>query len=1047
MHAEAFRFVTLRLPQRSAAPSRARLSFTIADGTRLIAELKANRDPVARAKLLAIVSAYVASPEFIGSLDSVDARLAAFCVRMRELPEADFAKALPDALRQAFDTEVVAIGDDPEYQAARRRIGDSIVAAGIDASVEARTRSALIEAAAACAAIDAVAQERSLVKADLARAVVVLPPGVFPLPRKTLGGSADRANRAAATGEERAARREALARAAAEIDATRGAIEELLAVVARRTAVAPAPAARIRVDPGEAAIGFGLSPDELVGLSAGTRRALGVVGIDASVDVSRAIPLLESRLATVSRTMHGRRRDIRMTRIGNTLIPSDYLFPWPVTEGWGSGVHHAGECAPAELEAAGDETGAVTTPTGHGEARVVGIAELMRVEQKLARYELGEIAHIENVLMGETRRRRFRTASTVEEATFSETEEVESSEKDLSSTERFELQAQAQQVISENASKQAGLTITASYGPTVDATATLSGTSTSARQQSTSAASNYARETTSRAVARLLKRKLERRSTRTVREVEETNLHGFDNRKGEADIVGTYRFIDKIYTAQVVNYGKRLMLEFLVPEPAAFWRHALSRQPLDPVGHACPEAPGYCLDDNRSFVPLQAEDIQPENYLYWASKYGAEDVVPPPPTMRIVSAAKRGPDPFQTTGTGAAVPPKINSDTAEIDIPDGYVPSTAAINAYGETQVGTHKLMIQIQDQQLEYSEPWQDQMILTLRPDVAAKLPISINSLRFYNYEVLFTILCTVRKEKMDEWRLKTFFSVMKAYESARSRYYTALEAARLSAAYAAPTWRSPPANREIEATELKRACITLMSGQHFETFDAMARNVAPHGYPEIDLPEARAEARYVQLFEQGLDWSNLTYLFYPYFWSRKDQWLTLAQLGDEDPLFARFLQAGAARVQVPVRLGFERTLLNYLAGVAIWDAEGNLVSFDDDEPGSPHLSILDELKSQLANQDEEGVGTVSVTQGSEAVNGDGVQLWGEEHIRCRIRFGVEVYVITAVEGTGFRLDRPYAGTTNATAGYALGPQLVGLPWEVRVPTNLVKLSDYTIS
>ena len=73
-------------------------------------------------------------------------------------------------------------------------------------------------------------------------------------------------------------------------------------------------------------------------------------------------------------------------------------------------------------------------------------------------------------------------------------------------------------------------------------------------------------------------RTLTRRTETRIHLVEEINRHAFDNKTGSADIVGIYRFIDKIYRAQIINYGKRLMLEFIVPEPAAFLRYALTNR-------------------------------------------------------------------------------------------------------------------------------------------------------------------------------------------------------------------------------------------------------------------------------------------------------------------------------------------------------------------------------------------------------------------------------------------------------------------------------------
>jgi hypothetical protein len=39
--------------------------------------------------------------------------------------------------------------------------------------------------------------------------------------------------------------------------------------------------------------------------------------------------------------------------------------------------------------------------------------------------------------------------------------------------------------------------------------------------------------------------------------------------------------------------------------------------------------------------------------------------------------------------------------------------------------------------------------------------------------------------------------------------------------------------------------------------------------------------------------------------------------------------------------------------------------------------------------------------------------------------------------------LTAPYAGETAQNVGYATGGKLVGQPWEVKVPTQLVKLDN----
>jgi len=123
--------------------------------------------------------------------------------------------------------------------------------------------------------------------------------------------------------------------------------------------------------------------------------------------------------------------------------------------------------------------------------------------------------------------------------------------------------------------------------------------------------------------------------------------------------------------------------------------------------------------------------------------------------------------------------------------------------------------------------------------------------------------------------------------------------------------------------ALSLKRAR-TLVTGQRFNTINAMSRNVVPYRYPDF----AEAKARYIQLFEQHFEWSKMTYVFYSDFWSQKGKWLTLAQLADDLSLFNFFLKIGAARAQVRVPREIESSVLDYFGAVDVRDAEGNLIS-----------------------------------------------------------------------------------------------------------------------
>jgi hypothetical protein len=1033
--AEVFRFVTVRPPQdvnilQPATGASIDLGVFTTAFANTLRSLRGDGD---RGKMVNTAMALVNSTTVVDSPKKIDKTYLDFMVALRALTDQSFWSGAGTAFNTVFKTDPAVFVKTDGFIAFHGRVSDSIIAAAIVPSVSPKTRALLTTTARALWLIRRLAAKAQLSLTVFLNAPLVVPPGIFPLPPFDTSGDGLRRTTTADRQARAAARSRRRAQLAADLDANRQAVDELLSAFEAAGARA--------VGDGRSTAGFGLPDETAAGLTAATRAVLSASGLPAAgFDIAKTVALLESRSASLVKALYA---DVgagrQLVRIGNTFVPRSDLDGAPA-EADPSDGRTPGPCPPAlDIPVPSD---GVTVPSGHGEAKVLGIADLNLVEQQILRYELGEIAHIENVLQSETRSRTFKTSTTSEQTETVETETTQEKEQDLSSTERFELQSQSQTVINENASKDGGLTIHASYGPSVDATSNFNFSSSNSRQQSNLASTSYAREIATKAVDRVQTRTLTRRTTTTINVVEETNLHSFENTSSLRDIVGVYRFVDKVYRAQVVNYGKRLMLEFLVPEPAAFLRHALSSRPVEGVTQIEPERPGYCLANGTTFVPLQVTDIRPDTYLFWAGKYGAQDVAAPPPTLLLASESKKSPDEMPTTPEDG--PRKISSDLLAVAIPDGYLAQSGRVNIYGETQAGKHQVVLQVLDQQLTVIEPPDDNVVFDLKSQRVPKVGVSINSIGFHNWEVLALVLCRVSDEKFQDWQLKTFNSIMGAYNDAKSRFDEAVAEARLQARNdAVVTGANPQINRETEQTELKKNCISLLTGQRFDLFDAVTRNVAPFGFPEIDFAEAKAEGDYIQVFEQSFEWNNMTYIFYPYFWGKKAEWPTISQLTDDDLLFTRFLRAGAARVQVPVRLGFENRMLTYLSTGELWAGDGTLVNSDGDSPDVLHLSIVDELKSQVGDNNVDGPGTVSVTKNNPNVSGTGTA-FSTDDVDRRIQIAGNTYLVkTVTDEQTIKLTTDYTGNTDSGLGYSMGGKLIGEPWEIKLPTNLVKLDD----
>jgi hypothetical protein len=535
-----------------------------------------------------------------------------------------------------------------------------------------------------------------------------MPKGIFPLPLADLGLKDQREAKATANQAALDARRQRLAGLTQDLANQRAATAELLGTF-ELTGAAPATSpSTARTAGGVTTIGSTgfLLPDSAAGaLSAATKSALGKAGLAArGIDVAKSVAVLEKRAALLATQLYANTGDTRpLVRIGQNFFPKDALLGGlDVLELDPSITRSPGPCPPVANTTMPDDT--ATVPASQGNARVLGIADLLVLEQNLARYQLGDVSHIENVLRSEVRSRKFTTKDSTQVTQLTETETTEFKEQDLSTDERFQLQTESQTVITQTTSQDAGLTIHASYGPSVDATANYNISSSNSSQQSNQTASDYAREITSKAVQRVQARTLTSRTVTTLHEAVEVNHHAFDNKEGTEDVIGVYRFVDKVYSAQIVNYGKRLMLEFIVPEPAAFMRYALTHKPMEAVTLIDPDPPGYCLGDGVTFQKLQASDITRDNYLYWASQYGAQDVTAPPPSVIIAQGAKKAPD--QMPDVAGRL---MASDTYDVAIVDGYLSQSAFVNIYGETQAGKHQLVFQLQDQQGIYIEPADD--------------------------------------------------------------------------------------------------------------------------------------------------------------------------------------------------------------------------------------------------------------------------------------------------------------------------------------------------
>jgi len=956
MNSDIFRFMTIR-PAMPADPSQC---IILADPGNMtpfhtkVAQAWANND---RAQMIAATNGYISSANFVSSMSTLatifgNTQFGDFDRWLTKNPDPTLNR-LKTAVKQIFGQDAGQVVADPKFPVAKTRVADSLLAVSVVSTGQLMTREYLIRTLRQLDLLERVAANDPLIQTstDIAKALrktICLPGNVFPLPApQPLAGPAPAPIGPAPTSKEK------------ELSDRESSLEELLAIKLKnfpRRATYRGPVVQSQAPPRSMSLfGRGASnrpareavptmPTQDVRrwliqrgtLSQATQTVLTKLEVrDNDISLTDAVVVLENAVEQAGKGIVRQRKWPRLVRIGNSYINVDQLPDEP-------------------------GPGGVTLPTGSGTMRPIGVGELRVVRQKIIKYEEGEVAHIENVLRGEEKERKHRRTKKTEEITFVAIEREEEAETDLQTTERFELQRETASTIQEDMSLSGGLTVS-SYGTTVEVTANVEASYNRSSEESERVASGYARDVVSRSVSRVQERIREERTRRVVEEIEEINTHILKNVLGKDHIIGIYRWVDKIYEVELRTYDDRTMFEFIIPEPASFLLYAAKVVP--PVGSTLeePRPPVFPFD---SEIPLLPGNISRSNYQQWVAQYQATGVKPPPSQYQLATWTWETQEQPQGWNSRRLVEQKAD----KIKIPTGYYPVRAFANVaiYPNSECIGHAQLTVGRSVLRETGYDWNAEFEVTLDEEASEEevvataalqaggeagaeealaksgLPVSVFVSHSLGATVTIEVLCELTAAGRSKWQFQTYASIIEAYNNLKSQYDEQLRAAVVGEGIAI-AGRNPLLNREVERTELKKAAISILTAQHFDLFGAIRPGADPLRYPEIDFTEAQEEGAYLQFFEQAFEWSQITYVFYPYFWARKKRWPMIQQIQDPDPLYEKFLKAGAARVLVSVRPGFEGAVTHFLDTGSVWGGHGT-----PDLASPLFVDIVEEIKAQ---------------------------------------------------------------------------------------------------
>jgi hypothetical protein len=726
------------------------------------------------------------------------------------------------------------------------------------------------------------------------------------------------------------------------------------------------------------------------------------------------------------------------------------------------------------------------------------IGDLIVIDQELRRYELGEIAHVENVLLSEEYRRVHRDLKRVElqVSTVTETETI--NERDLQTTDRDEMRSELAKAVREDIRFGADVSATVSgktpYGQyAVGANASFSYARSS--EQREEAAHSHAHEVVDKAREQITERTRSARSTTTTTEDEDTTTHGFNNVDGDDDVVGVYRWLEKHYDLHLINYGRRLFYEIVLPDPAGYWKALSARRALVAAG-PLPDWPSLPGQGGGDPEPLSPEHLSlldaagtpidfPERWdeiVELASSWGVTldrppgattelnfEIAVPPITEDTTDKTIHG---FGDNTNGLAFyesgTPRTTVPDKAPKVPDGYEAYAGEVSftgwmvvakSYGVSrpvsfsnwsQFERGYAWLQIGGRQQSFSigvaagDGPTTRAMDAFFPDPAhtltGEIPIALTT-------TLNGALCSCRLEcrrlpsAVTVWISKTLDGFATAFAQRVADHSTAAQQSELDQRQRDYV-RSDATYRAIERRELKRQIVDLLLSGTLGALGELVEGAMPKNLdgsvepPRIDTARLSDYTRVVSFFEQAFDWTNLVYIFEDYFFGRGDNWESGALSEESDPQFTAFLGAGAVRVQVPARLGFESYVDAFFAGIGLLDPAQSVPWLPSGRP----LAL--DIAAAARNGFELWPGRISIPADSTTATVSGTTFSATDDTNRELRIDGRVFRIVEVSSpTEIDLDRPAGAAAIDRVEYERGGIVVGPTIPLTLPSTLVAI------
>jgi hypothetical protein len=591
---------------------------------------------------------------------------------------------------------------------------------------------------------------------------------------------------------------------------------------------------------------------------------------------------------------------------------------------------------------------AVSTFNAASEISPVGMLHLERIEMNPAGVERGELLSTIPLAPGESTAVEQKEWSVTDEELSSIVTDSLESYTENGVTEKSEL---AQATTSESKRNQqlgVGATLAGSYGFVTFSTTTNFSSAVEA-SQSRKDSRTQAVEVTQKASSRVRKERKVTIQSKTTTGSQETTTRSIHNASETDGMRIDYYSMMRRWRVRLLQYGLRQTYDVAIPSPGA-----TLRKPFESIANltALIEAP-FTFD-------VKVAAIRRDTYRDLATTWAANVPEPPPPSF---AARFGGPVPGLDHGTG------WHFNVVDVEVPENTEITHVQLDAFlgnvnnDDPEHRSFWIFGYGPPRRDSSGNPTMDAMGENGRAAFGEDLTVGANFLTgsrtkqsiqyFIQFidagSVSFVITFEPTPEAVSRWQFAVWQALKDAAADAHYAKVQMYTAQRDVVAASISAIDSLTLRRE-ERDEIMRGVLHWLLGPAFEFMpdeiaalfdDGKGGSIISLTGNDLKISDVQWNQvfRYeemIKFLHQAIEWENLLYFVYPYFWDVPKDWDFIRTIEHPDLERQQFVRAGSARVVLTVRPGFEESFAQFVDRGSF----GEVLP-----PGHPYVTIGQEI------------------------------------------------------------------------------------------------------